>query len=317
MCLTSRQCLQTNLAILRKLPIVQNTVKYQGYHIVLPKGAVAGLADQPLQASQEALNSNSSVSIAVIKGLGKGLIGAFTKPLSGTAELLAQTGRGLLNTTGIAVNRFHSELIQFTLTSRSELLIDVNQFMTFGQPDDQSRDRRSPTLFWSSMAVNGDQRPVYLFLSSASLIEWSLDGALGNRRTVYALANYHISICSHVSFRHCLRLQFVDTQHEGPLLFSQQFSTVDNRINAFISELQYARDSGGDPAQRNSRTSSTNSTDYVKFTPLPNALGIDASCIYGDNAVRVVEDVQFYSHQSLDGIMDALAFLNCERSQSV
>lgn len=71
-------------------------------------GAVAGLADQPIQniisnqAADERHKSTSAAATGVMTGVGKGLVGAFTKPIGGAAELLSQTGQGILLGTGLA-----------------------------------------------------------------------------------------------------------------------------------------------------------------------------------------------------------------------
>lgn len=54
-------------------------------------GALGGLAHHPLQA-------NSPVE--VMTGIGKGIVGAVTKPISGAAELVALTGQGVLQSVG-------------------------------------------------------------------------------------------------------------------------------------------------------------------------------------------------------------------------
>uniref|UniRef100_A0A675B3R5 Chorein N-terminal domain-containing protein n=2 Tax=Anopheles darlingi TaxID=43151 RepID=A0A675B3R5_ANODA len=54
-------------------------------------GAVGGLAHHPLQATNP---------IGVVTGMGKGIVGAFTKPISGAAELVALTGQGMLHSVG-------------------------------------------------------------------------------------------------------------------------------------------------------------------------------------------------------------------------
>ncbi len=56
-------------------------------------GAIGGLAEQPLQSVH---NSNS-----LFTGVGKGLIGLVTKPVGAVAELVNQTGQGLLRITGV------------------------------------------------------------------------------------------------------------------------------------------------------------------------------------------------------------------------
>jgi len=55
-------------------------------------GAIGGLAEQPLQSLH---NSHS-----LFTGVGKGLIGLVTKPVGAVAELVNQTGQGLLRITG-------------------------------------------------------------------------------------------------------------------------------------------------------------------------------------------------------------------------
>lgn len=54
-------------------------------------GAVGGLARHPLEARSPG---------QVISGVGKGIVGAFTKPISGAAELVALTGQGMLHSVG-------------------------------------------------------------------------------------------------------------------------------------------------------------------------------------------------------------------------
>lgn len=54
-------------------------------------GAVGGLARHPLEANS---------SVGVVTGIGRGLVGAVTKPISGAAELVALTGQGMLQTVG-------------------------------------------------------------------------------------------------------------------------------------------------------------------------------------------------------------------------
>lgn len=54
-------------------------------------GAVGGIARHALEAKSSA---------EVFTGLGKGIIGVVTKPISGAAELLALTGQGVLHTVG-------------------------------------------------------------------------------------------------------------------------------------------------------------------------------------------------------------------------
>ena len=59
-------------------------------------GAVAGLADQPLQnlMSRSETDGQRSATSELVSGVGKGLVGVFTKPIGGAAEFISQTGQG-------------------------------------------------------------------------------------------------------------------------------------------------------------------------------------------------------------------------------
>ena len=61
--------------------------------IISIMGAIGGLAEQPLQSVH---NSDS-----ILKGVSKGLLGFVTKPVGAVAELVNQTGQGLLKITGV------------------------------------------------------------------------------------------------------------------------------------------------------------------------------------------------------------------------
>ncbi|XP_037953413.1 vacuolar protein sorting-associated protein 13B isoform X2 [Teleopsis dalmanni] len=54
-------------------------------------GAVGGIARHTLEARSP---------VEVVTGVGKGIVGAFTKPISGAAELVALTGQGMLQSVG-------------------------------------------------------------------------------------------------------------------------------------------------------------------------------------------------------------------------
>uniref|UniRef100_A0A4W3GSR1 Vacuolar protein sorting 13 homolog B n=1 Tax=Callorhinchus milii TaxID=7868 RepID=A0A4W3GSR1_CALMI len=76
-------------------------------------GAIAGIIDQPMQNFQR--TSEGQVSAGrkakdVISGVGKGIVGVFTKPIGGAAELVSQTGYGILHGAGLSQlpkQRFH------------------------------------------------------------------------------------------------------------------------------------------------------------------------------------------------------------------
>lgn len=57
---------------------------------------MAGIAHHPLQQ----VWSGETSTRGLVTGVGLGLVGVVTKPLSGAAELVALTGQGLLQGTG-------------------------------------------------------------------------------------------------------------------------------------------------------------------------------------------------------------------------
>ncbi|XP_061772519.1 intermembrane lipid transfer protein VPS13B-like isoform X2 [Nerophis ophidion] len=67
-------------------------------------GAIAGIVDQPMQNFQRNWDMQSSAGSkakGVISGMGKGIVGVFTKPIGGAAELVSQTGYGILHGAGL------------------------------------------------------------------------------------------------------------------------------------------------------------------------------------------------------------------------
>lgn len=71
-------------------------------------GAVGGIARHALEAKS---------SVEIFTGLGKGLIGAVTKPISGAAELLALTGQGVLHSVGFNTMPIPRTLAHFSVTA--------------------------------------------------------------------------------------------------------------------------------------------------------------------------------------------------------
>ncbi|KAI4881788.1 hypothetical protein NFI96_011483 [Prochilodus magdalenae] len=67
-------------------------------------GAIAGIVDQPMQTFTRPMDTQStaaSTARGVISGVGKGIVGVFTKPIGGAAELVSQTGYGILHGAGL------------------------------------------------------------------------------------------------------------------------------------------------------------------------------------------------------------------------
>ena len=60
------------------------------------KGAIGGIADQPLRSFSQApeVSSPTQRATGIIQGVGKGLMGVVIKPLGGAAEFVSQTGQG-------------------------------------------------------------------------------------------------------------------------------------------------------------------------------------------------------------------------------
>nr|XP_009674278.1 PREDICTED: vacuolar protein sorting-associated protein 13B isoform X3 [Struthio camelus australis] len=68
-------------------------------------GAIAGIVDQPMQNFQKISEAQASAghkAKGVISGVGKGIMGVFTKPIGGAAELVSQTGYGILHGAGLS-----------------------------------------------------------------------------------------------------------------------------------------------------------------------------------------------------------------------
>ncbi|XP_068040017.1 intermembrane lipid transfer protein VPS13B isoform X4 [Anomalospiza imberbis] len=68
-------------------------------------GAIAGIVDQPMRNFQRVSEAQASAghkARGVISGVGKGIMGVFTKPIGGAAELVSQTGYGILHGAGLS-----------------------------------------------------------------------------------------------------------------------------------------------------------------------------------------------------------------------
>ncbi|CAJ0929621.1 unnamed protein product [Ranitomeya imitator] len=85
----------------------QNCAQYSkcGRTSDLYRGAIAGIVDQPMQNFQRTSEAQASAghkAKGVISGVGKGIVGVFTKPIGGAAELVSQTGYGILHGAGLS-----------------------------------------------------------------------------------------------------------------------------------------------------------------------------------------------------------------------
>ncbi|XP_060527776.1 intermembrane lipid transfer protein VPS13B isoform X2 [Cylas formicarius] len=83
-------------------------------------GAVGGIAHHPLQS----MMADGASPRSLVAGVGLGLVGVFTKPLSGAAELVALTGQGLLQGAGwnsLPDPRYPSQIFKINLANNSSL----------------------------------------------------------------------------------------------------------------------------------------------------------------------------------------------------
>lgn len=74
--------------------------------------AVAGIVEQPMQSVHQLDDSTSLLGATrgVLAGVGKGLVGAVTKPVGGAMELVSQTGQGIMHGTGLAQRLTHKAI---------------------------------------------------------------------------------------------------------------------------------------------------------------------------------------------------------------
>ncbi|XP_061387162.1 intermembrane lipid transfer protein VPS13B [Musca vetustissima] len=115
-------------------------------------GAVGGLAHHTLEARS---------TVEVFTGLSKGLVGAFTKPISGAAELLALAGQGMLQTVG-----FNAMPKQRSPSTSRNLSLEPSGYRTWKiLPIEMSCDQ---ILFYHevTLAVEEHMKRGYVFLTS-------------------------------------------------------------------------------------------------------------------------------------------------------
>lgn len=129
-------------------------------------GAVGGLAHHTLEARS---------TVEVFTGLSKGLVGAFTKPISGAAELVALAGQGMLQTVG-----FNAMPKQRCPQACRNLATEPSGYRIWKLlPVELSADQ---ILFYHEITVSVEQqlKRGFVFLTSAvfALIEFEWDRLL-------------------------------------------------------------------------------------------------------------------------------------------
>ncbi|XP_022217026.2 LOW QUALITY PROTEIN: vacuolar protein sorting-associated protein 13B [Drosophila obscura] len=118
-------------------------------------GAVGGLAHHTLEARS---------SVGVIAGLTKGIVGAFTKPISGAAEMLALTGQGVLHTVG-----FNAMPQQVEPSVSRNMDLHPSAYRIWSNLPEELR--HAQILFFCEITLHArDQlRPALLFLTASVL----------------------------------------------------------------------------------------------------------------------------------------------------
>ncbi|KAM4705859.1 intermembrane lipid transfer protein VPS13B [Rhinophrynus dorsalis] len=104
-------------------------------------GAIAGIVDQPMQNFQRTSEAQASAghkAKGVISGVGKGIVGVFTKPIGGAAELVSQTGYGILHGAGLSQlpkQRYLPSDLQTHQVSNSHVKYVWKMLQSLGRPE--------------------------------------------------------------------------------------------------------------------------------------------------------------------------------------
>ncbi|XP_059720532.1 intermembrane lipid transfer protein VPS13B isoform X5 [Haemorhous mexicanus] len=104
-------------------------------------GAIAGIVDQPMRNFQRVSEAQASAghkAKGVISGVGKGIMGVFTKPIGGAAELVSQTGYGILHGAGLSQlpkQRSHPNDQQVEQAPNSHVKYVWKMLQSLGRPE--------------------------------------------------------------------------------------------------------------------------------------------------------------------------------------
>ncbi|XP_060068135.1 intermembrane lipid transfer protein VPS13B-like [Ylistrum balloti] len=194
-------------------------------------GAVAGLADQPIQniiSNQDASErpkSTSAAATGVVTGVGKGLVGAVTKPIGGAAEFVSQTGQGILLGTGLAADspkvRYAAE-VQLVSSFRGCRLKYFGKLLQSVSPND---------LLISTSATfldpTGSELSVDLLVTNELLVVMNCEEDC--QQQAFSLAELEIS--QKPGNRNLLTLLWKDRFHQATREFENESK---NRVEAFI-----------------------------------------------------------------------------------
>uniref|UniRef100_A0A8C8S293 Vacuolar protein sorting 13 homolog B n=1 Tax=Pelusios castaneus TaxID=367368 RepID=A0A8C8S293_9SAUR len=104
-------------------------------------GAIAGIVDQPMQNFQKISEAQASAghkAKGVISGVGKGIMGVFTKPIGGAAEFVSQTGYGILHGAGLSQlpkQRYHPSDQHVEQAPNSHVKYVWKMLQSLGRPE--------------------------------------------------------------------------------------------------------------------------------------------------------------------------------------
>ncbi|CAH8529077.1 unnamed protein product, partial [Schistosoma intercalatum] len=164
--------------------------------------AIAGVADQPLQAIFKTMDNtivysdsifNSSVDsqstpnflLSTLGGFGRGLVGVVTKPVAGAAELIAQTSKGLLHGTNNS-----AEIIIPSKYGEPYISSEIGLRLQYQNVDVMI------LRYWGSVALRYVQsdvlNPNYHDNEELSICSWFTNGIYSHNNENYSIAQSHI-----------------------------------------------------------------------------------------------------------------------------
>jgi vacuolar protein sorting-associated protein 13B len=127
----------------RHIPIGMTSGLLQGLELFSLSllGAIAGLAEQPL-ASFRNRDDSQAATTTVLSGVGKGLVGIVAKPVGGVAQLISQTGQGILYGTGLMniPHRRHRQLEQDARINTNISYLKLSHICQITQNQDEILD---------------------------------------------------------------------------------------------------------------------------------------------------------------------------------
>uniref|UniRef100_A0A1A9WB28 VPS13_C domain-containing protein n=1 Tax=Glossina brevipalpis TaxID=37001 RepID=A0A1A9WB28_9MUSC len=200
-------------------------------------GAVGGLAHHTLEAK---------TPTEMLTGVGKGLVGAFTKPISGAAELLALAGQGMLQTI-----QFNALPYQRSPTTCRNMAIEPSPYRLWRMlPIDLLSDQ---ILFYHAvhMMVDEQLKTGYVYLTST--IFAIVEGNWDKLQIVYPIDKVEVIVDADDRTKYYVRLKSEKEDIEEAMSFTNE------RIMNFLqaSSVDFTSDSLYDLLQARSSSYTT------------------------------------------------------------